>query len=76
MILKEVSDPTLGKGNQTIYAYVAPDPEYYRIKYNGQKYKVKVKNTKEGVELRLEEMDLTSFAPNTTIKEIKGKIEI
>lgn len=73
--MKEVSDDTLGN-KQTIYAYVAPDPEFFKVKYNGMKYKVKVKATKEGVELRCDELDLTTFAPNTTIKEIKGKIEI
>ena len=40
------------------------------------KVKVKVKATKEGVELWCDELGLSTMAPNTTIKEIKGKIEI
>ena len=75
MVLKEISDDTLGK-KQPVYAYVAPDPEYYKVKYNGMKVKVKVKATKEGVELWCDELGLSTMAPNTTIKEIKGKIEI
>lgn len=40
------------------------------------KVKVKVKATKEGVELWCDELGLSTMASNTTIKEIKGKIEI
>lgn len=46
------------------------------MKYNGIKYKIKLKTTKEGIELRCDELELSTLAPNTTIKEIKGKIEI
>jgi len=70
-----VTDNNFGN-QQKEYAYVSPDPEFYNIKYNGMKYKIKVKQTSEGVELWSEDLDLKSFAPNTTVKAIKGKIEI
>lgn len=42
----------------------------------GWKYKVNVKSVNDGVQLNCEELGLDIFTPNTTIKAIKGKVQI